>query len=207
LADPTLELHDSSGAVVESNDNWGDAANRQEIIDSKIPPTNELESAILRTVVPGAYTAILRGANNTTGVGVVEIYDLDVTVDSKLANISSRGLVQTGDNVMIAGFIVTGSAPQKVIVRAIGPSLTVPGKLEDPNLELRDQNGGLIDSNDNWIDSANKQAIIDSTLAPTDNLESAIIATLPSSGAQYTAIVRGVNTTTGVAVVDVFALN
>jgi uncharacterized delta-60 repeat protein len=207
LADPTLELHDSSGGVIESNDNWGDAANRQEIIDSKIPPTSALESAILRTVVPGAYTAILRGANNTTGVGVVEIYDLDVTVDSKLANISSRGLVQTGDNVMIAGFIVTGSAPQKVIVRAIGPSLTVPGKLEDPNLELRDQNGGLIDSNDNWIDSADKQAIIDSTVAPTDNLESAIIATLPSSGAQYTAIVRGVNTTTGVAVVDVFALN
>jgi PKD repeat protein len=207
LADPTLELHDGSGAMIESNDNWGDAANRQEIIDSKIPPTNELESAILRTVLPGAYTAILRGANNTTGVGVVEVYDLDLTVDSKLANISSRGLVKTGDNVMIAGFIITGSATQKVIVRAIGPSLSVPGKLEDPTLELHDQNGAVLDSNDNWIDSPNKQAIIDSTVAPTNDLESAIIATLPSSGAQYTAIVRGVNTTTGVAVVDVFALN
>jgi PKD repeat protein len=206
LADPTLELRDSTGALVEANDNWGDAANRQEIIDSKIPPNNAAESAILRSVLPGAYTAILRGANNTTGVGVVEVYDLDLTVDSKLANISTRGLVQTGDNVMIGGFIVAGSAPQNVIVRAIGPSLSIPGKLEDPTLELRDQNGGLIDSNDNWIDSPNKQAIIDSTVPPTNNLESAIVATLPSSGAQYTGIVRGVNNTTGIAVVEVYAL-
>ncbi len=108
---------------------------------------------------------------------------------------------------MIAGFIVAGSAPQKIIVRAIGPSLLVPGKLEDPTLELHDQNGTVLDSNDNWIDSPNKQAIIDSTVAPTNNFESAIVATLASAGAQYTAIVRGVNTTTGVAVVDVFALN
>jgi hypothetical protein len=207
LADPTLELHDGSGALIEANDNWGDAANRQEIIDSKIPPGNALESAILRTVLPGAYTAILRGANNGTGVGVVEVYDLDLTVNSQLANISSRGLVQTGDNVMIAGFIITGSATQKVIVRAIGPSLPVPGKLQDPTLELRDQNGAVLDSNDNWIDSADKQAIIDSTVAPTNDLEAAIIATLPSSGAQYTAIVRGAVNTTGVAVVEVYALN
>jgi uncharacterized delta-60 repeat protein len=207
LDDPVLELYSSNGQTIASNDNWNDASNRQEIIDSTIPPTHPLESAILTDLNPGAYTAIMRGVNDTSGIGVVEAYDLDSTAGSKLANISSRGLVQTGDNVMIAGFIITGSATQKVIVRAVGPSLTVPGKLEDPNLELRDQNGGLIDSNDNWIDSANKQAIIDSTVAPTNDLESAIIATLPSSGAQYTAIVRGAVSTTGVAVVDVFALN
>jgi hypothetical protein len=107
---------------------------------------------------------------------------------------------------MIGGFIIAGSAPQKVIVRAIGPSLSIPGKLDDPTLELRDQNGGLIDSNDNWIDSPNKQAIIDSTVPPTNNLESAIVATLPSSGAQYTGIVRGTNSSTGIAVVEVYAL-
>jgi hypothetical protein len=114
--------------------------------------------------------------------------------------------VQTGDNVVIGGFIVLGADPQKVIVIALGPSLPVPGKLADPTLELRDGNGGLIDSNDNWVDSPNKQAIIDSTVPPTNGVESAVVATLPSNGAHYTAIVRGVNNSTGVAVVEVFAL-
>ena len=110
-------------------------------------------------------------------------------------------------NVLIAGTIILGQTLQKVIVRAIGPSLPFPGTLADPTLELRDQNGGLIDSNDNWIDSPNKQAIIDSTIPPTNNLESAIVATLPANGAQYTAIVRGVNNGTGIGVVEVYALN
>jgi len=151
------------------------------------------------------YTAIVRGANNGTGIGVVEAYDLDRTVDSKLANISTRGFVQTGDNVLIAGTIILGHAPQKVIIRAIGPSLNVPGKLADPTLELHDANGGILESNDNWVDSPNKQAIIDSTIPPTNNLESAIVRTL--GPANYTAIVRGVNNTTGIAVVEVYALN
>jgi hypothetical protein len=149
----------------------------------------------------------VRGAGNGTGVGTVQLFDLDRSVDSKLANISTRGLVQTGDNVLIAGTIVLGQTSQKIIVRAIGPSLTVPGKLADPTLELRDGNGVLLDSNDNWIDSPDKQAIIDSTVPPTNDLESAIVATLPSGGAQYTAIVRGVGGTTGVAVVEIYALN
>jgi hypothetical protein len=168
-----------------------------------------LESAIVATLPANGsgYTAIVRGVNNGTGIGVVEAYDLDRTVDSKLANISTRGLVQTGDDVLIAGTIVVGQAPQKVLVEALGPSLSVPGKLEDPILELRDVNGTLLDSNDNWVDSPNKQAIIDTTIPPSNDLESAIIATLPAGGAQYTAIVRGVNGTTGVAVVEVFALN
>jgi hypothetical protein len=137
---------------------------------------------------------------------VVEAYDLDRLVDSKLANISTRGFVATGDNVLIAGTIVVGKNPQKVIVRAIGPSLDVPGKMADPTLELRDANGAVVDANDNWIDSANKQAIIDSTIAPTNDFESAIITTLPANNASYTAIVRGAGDTTGIAVVEVYAL-
>ena len=131
----------------------------------------------------------------------------DRTVDSKLANISTRGLVQTGDNVLIAGTIILGSQSQKVIIRGIGPSLSLSGKLGNPTLELRNQNGALLQSNDNWVNSSNKQAIIDSTIPPTDDLEAAIVATLPAVGASYTAILRGVNDSTGIAVVEVFALN
>jgi len=193
---------------LETNDKWKDSANKQAIIDSTIPPSNSLESAIVRTLpANGAgYTAVLRGANNGTGIGVVEAYDLDGTADSKLANISTRGLVQTGDNVLIAGVIVVGQTPRKVIIRAIGPSLSVPGKMADPTLELHDGNGGLLEANDNWEDSPNKQAIIDSTIPPSNSLESAIVQTLPANNASYTAVVRGVNNTTGIAVVEVYQL-
>jgi len=148
----------------------------------------------------------VRGLNNTAGIGVVEAFDLDPTVDSKLANISTRGFVQTDPNVLIAGTIVAGQTPQKVIVRAIGPSLPVPGKLENPTMELRDQNGGLVDANDDWVNSPNKQAIMDSGVPPTNDLESAIVQTLPANGASFTAIVRGVNGTTGIGVVEMYAL-
>jgi hypothetical protein len=143
--------------------------------------------------------------NNTTGIGLVEAYDLDRTVDSKLANISTRGLVQTGDNVLIAGTIVLGNAAQRVLLRAIGPSLGLAGKLADPILELRDGNGALVRSNDNWR-SDQEAEIIATGIPPTNNLESAIVATLPATGAAYTAILRGVNNTTGIAVVEVYAL-
>ena len=208
LANPILELHDSS-QVIASNDNWMDAPNRQEIIDSTLAPTNDLESAILITLPANnsAYTAIVKGVNDGVGVGLVEAYDLDRTVDSKLANISTRGSVQTGESVMIGGFIVAGQTPQRVIVRAIGPSLPVAGKLADPILELHDSNGALLQSNDNWMDAPNRQEIIDSTLAPTDDLESAILMTLPANNSAYTAIVRGVNSATGVGLVEVYALN
>lgn len=207
LGNPTLQLF-SGSTVLESNDNWVDSPNKQAIIDSTIPPSNDLESAIVR-ILPAngaSYTAIVRGVNDTTGIGIVEAYDLDRSVDSKLANISTRGLVQTDPNVMIAGTIILGQDPQRVIVRGIGPSLSVPGKLEDPTLELRDSNGGLLQSNDNWVDSPDKQAIIDSTIPPTNDLESAIVATLPAGGANYTAILRGVNGASGIAVVEVYAL-
>jgi hypothetical protein len=204
LADPVLELHDGSGALLEMNDNWMDSPNKQAIIDSTIPPSNPLESAIVRSVAPGNYTAIERGVNNGTGIGVVEVYDLDTAANSKLANISTRGFVQTGDNVLFAGMIVVGQASQKVIIRALGPSTGVPGAMADPTLELRDGNGALLEANDNWMDSPNKQAIIDSTIPPPNNAESAIVRTL--TPANYTAIVRGVNNSTGIAVVEVYAL-
>jgi CSLREA domain-containing protein len=208
LTDPTLELRDGSGALLQSNDNWKDSANKQAIIDSGVAPTNDLESAIVATLPASPsgtnYTAIVRGAGNATGIGVVDLYDLDRSVDSKLANISNRGFVQTGDNVLFAGMIVLGQAPQKVIIRALGPSTGVPGAMADPTLELHDANGGLLEANDNWVDSPNKQAIIDSTIPPSNNLESAIVRTL--SPANYTAIVRGANNSTGIAVAEVYAL-
>ena len=135
----------------------------------------------------------------------MEVYDLNTTVDSILANISTRGLVQGGDNVLIAGTIVVGQAAQKVIIRALGPSVNVPGRLGDPTLELHDGNGTLLEATDNWKDSPNKQAIIDSTVPPTNDLESAIVRTLPLGN--YTAIVRGVGGTPGIGVVEVYALN
>jgi CSLREA domain-containing protein len=204
LADPTLELYQGA-TLLESNDNWMDSPNKQAIIDSTIPPNNPLESAIVRSVPPGNYTAIERGVNNGTGIGVVEAYDLDTSANSKLANISTRGLVQTGDNVLFAGTIVVGQASQKVIIRALGPSTGVPGAMADPTLELHDSNGALLEANDNWVDSPNKQAIIDSTIPPPNNAESAIVRILTPGN--YTAIVRGVNNSTGIAVVEVYALN
>ncbi len=207
LADPILELHGPGAFVTITNDNWR-SDQEAEIIATGIPPTNNLESAIVATLpANGAgYTAIVRGVNNGTGIGVVEAYDLDRTVDSKLANISTRGFVQTGDNVLIGGFIVVGQDPLQVIVRALGPSLNVSGKLADPTLELRDGNGVLIRSNDNWR-SDQQAEIIATGIPPANDLESAIVETLPANGALYTAIVRGVNGTTGVAVVEVYALN
>jgi hypothetical protein len=207
LADPTLELHEPDGTVV-TNDNWKDTQ-EQEIIDTTIPPTNDLESAIVATLDPGAYTVILAGKNNGTGIGLVEAYDLDQTVDSQLANISTRGFVETGDNVMIGGFILGGGGGgnSTIVVRGIGPSLTtggVAGALQDPTLELHDSNGAIIASNDDWMDSPDKQTIIDDGLAPTNDKESALLATL-APGA-YTAIVRGVNDTTGVALVEAYNL-
>lgn len=208
LADPILELHDSTGAVIATGDNWGDNANRQEIIDTGIAPLSPNESVILARLPSSdtgvAYTAVLQGAGNTTGVGLLEVYDLDRGLGPGVLNISTRGRVDVDDNVMIGGVIVAGQSSQRVIVRAIGPSLSVAGNLADPTLELHDENGGLIFANDNW--RTNQEAeIIATGLAPSNDLESAIVATLPP--ANYTAIVRGVSNTTGVALVEVYALN
>jgi hypothetical protein len=206
LADPILELHESDDTVV-TNDNWK-GTQEAEIEATGLQPSNDLESAIVATLDPGPYTAIVSGKNSGTGIALVEAYDLDQTLGPILANISTRGFVDTGDNVMIGGFIVgpTGSGDLNVLIRAIGPSLTdfgIDNPLLDPLLELHDSNGATLTTNDNWKDS--QQAEIEATgLAPTNNSESAILQTLAPGG--YTAIVRGVGDTTGVGLVEVYNL-
>lgn len=208
LQDPTLELHDSMGHVI-FNDNWGDS--QQDLITSSgIPPTDPRESAIVIGLDPGNYTAIISGKNGTTGIGLVEVYDLgtasvDTSGDARLAEISTRGFVGNGDSVMIGGFIVSSHAT-RIIVRAVGPSLSlsgIQGALQDTTLELHDGSGSLILSNDDWR-SGQEREIIATTVPPTDDRESAIVATL--NPGNYTAIVRGKGGATGVALVEAYSL-
>ncbi len=206
LTDPLLSLFDQTGGLVASNDNWRDVQ-EDDILSTNIPPTDNRESALIITLPPASYTALVVGKNSTAGIGLVELYDLEPSVGSVLANISSRGFVDTGNNVLIGGIIIeaTGTSAN-VVLRAIGPSLitsNVSGTLQDPTLELHDATGALIAANDNWRDS--QETEIQSTgLAPTDNRESAIFATLGAGS--YTAIVRGRNQTTGVALVEAYRL-
>jgi hypothetical protein len=206
LADPTLELYAGS-TLLSTNDNW--KSDQQTAIESTgIPPGDDLESAIVRTLAPGSYTAILRGKNNTTGIGVVEAYDLDRTANSRLANISTRGFVETGDNVMIGGLIVgpSDATSATIVVRAIGPSLGnfgIQGALQDPTLDLVNSDGVVVRSNNNWRDSQEAE-IIATGLPPADDREAALVQTVAPGN--YTAIVRGSGNTTGVALVEVYHL-
>jgi hypothetical protein len=208
LQDPTLELRDNAGHVF-LNDNWRDTQ-EQFIMSTLVAPADNRESAIVIGLDPGFYTATVAGKQGATGIALVEAYDLgtgsvDVSGHAKLANISTRGFVDTGNNVMIGGFIIL-SEITRVIVRAIGPSLGasgIQGALQDTTLELRDVSGSLIALSDDWR-SAQEQEIIDTTIPPTDNRESAIVATLMPGA--YTGIVRGKDGTTGVALVEVYAL-
>ncbi|HZE12369.1 MAG TPA: hypothetical protein VE086_01300, partial [Chthoniobacterales bacterium] len=207
LADPTIELYNAEG-LVAWNDDWR-SHQQTEIIASTVPPTNDKEAAIV-AVLPAnnaGYTAVVRGVHGGTGVGVVEVYDLEPSSGSRMVNISTRGLVQTGQDVLIAGTIVLGPSPRKVIIRALGPSLALPGALADPTLELRDGNGVLLEENDDWMQSPNRQAIVDSTIPPSDSREAAIVWNLSGNNAPYTAVVRGFNETRGIAVVEVYALD
>jgi len=204
LADPAIDLYQGA-TLIMSNNNWKDSQ-EAEIEATGIPPTNDLEAAIVATLAPGSYTAILRGNDGGTGNGLVEVYDLDTTVKSTLANTSTRGLVQTGDNVLIGGFIVGDGETDTVVIRAIGPSLAdqeVADPLQDPTLDLYNSDGAVIMSNDNWRDS--QETLLQSSgLTPTNDFESAIITSLAAG--EYTAIVRGKNDTTGVALVEIFNL-
>jgi len=207
LADPFMEVHGPSGELLATNDNWRDASTMQDIIDSGLAPTSDLEPALWGVINPGAYTVIVRGKNDATGIGLFEVYDLDQTADSNLGNISTRGFVGTGDNVMIGGTIIAGAVPARVLFRAIGPSLTnfgLPNALDNPILALYNANGGLIAANYDWRDTQEAE-IIATGLPPSNNLESAIVADLAPG--PYTAIVRGTSNTTGVALVEVYNLN
>jgi cyclophilin family peptidyl-prolyl cis-trans isomerase len=210
LADPVLELHDSNG-VIATNDNWGDAANKQDIIDAGVAPNSPNESVILTTVPSNTtnafYTAVVRGANNTTGPGLVEVYDLDSGPGSTLLNISTRGQVGVDPNALIGGFFVGGTGSKQILVRAIGPSLTaagVPNALADPTLDFFNGQGTKVDSNDDWMTSPQKTQIQSSGLAPTNTKESAILQTLAAG--PYTAVVHGTNGGTGVGSVEVYQL-
>jgi hypothetical protein len=206
LPDPVLELHGPSAFVTITNDNWRDTQ-ETEIQGTGLPPTNNLESAIVATLVPGPYTAIVRGNGSTSGVGLIEVYDLNQVVDAKLANLSTRAAVSTGDNIVIAGFVLSiGSGNDRIVVRGLGPSLTVfgvPNALANPALELRDTNGALLASNNDWQDDPAQAAELSAAgLAPTNNLEAAIAATLPTG--LYTALLSGTNGSTGIGVVEVY---
>ena len=203
MNDPVLELRNSAGGLIASNDNWKDSPERAQIEASGLAPTNDKESAILQTLAPGAYTGLLTG-KDPSGIALVEVYDLDAN-SSILGNISSRGFVDTGDNVMIGGFIAGNqNNSTKVLVRGIGPSLQgkVPNPLGDPILELRDANGANLETNDNWKDSPNRAAIEATGIPPSNDLESAIIWTV-TPNTNYTAIVRG-KTGTGIALVEIY---
>jgi cyclophilin family peptidyl-prolyl cis-trans isomerase len=204
LMDPTLELHAQNGALLFSNDNWTTAPNKQEISDTGRAPGSSQEPAILTALAPGKYTAIVRGSANTTGVALVEVYDQDSGPGSLLANLSTRGKVGTGANVMIGGVIVTDD--KTVLVRALGPTLTqfgVANALPDPALELRNAQGALVDSNDNWQTSPQKTQIQATGYAPPNAAEPALYVSLPTGN--YTAIVRGVGPApTGTALVEVY---
>jgi hypothetical protein len=205
LPDPTLELHDSTGAIIATNDDWQDASNAQ-AIPAPLRPANGLESCIFTTLARGAYTAVLRGYNNGTGLGLVEVYDTSPGSGTQLGNISTRGFVQTGDNVMIAGLVVQ-SQNKQVVVRALGPTLTAFGignALPDPTLSLYDGNGSLLIFNDDWRDTQ-ESSISGTGLAPRNDLESAIAGTLAPGG--YTAVVRGYDNAAGNALVEVYGLD
>jgi uncharacterized repeat protein (TIGR03803 family) len=203
LADPMLALHGPSGFTTVMNNNWRDTQ-EAEIIGTGVAPTNDLESAIVAMLDPGAYTAILSGNDNGTGVGLVEVYDLNQGGASQLANISTRGFVLTGNDVMIGGFILGGNSNTHVVVRGIGPSLPgVSPVLADPTLELHDSSGTTLAMNDNWQDDAASAAELTSLgLAPTNTNESGIYTSLPPGA--FTVILAGKNGGTGIGLVEIY---
>ena len=225
LLDPILELHDSNGQTI-TNDNWRTGGQQTEIQQSGLAPSDDRESAIIRTVSAGNYTAIIRGANNTTGIGLIEVYDLGTlstaeregTIEQpdapnaaiQLGNLSVRADVQTDDNILIDGIILRGGNPKRVLFRALGPSVksngaAVPGTLQNPVIELRDGNGVQLQSNDDWQQAPNASDIQATGLAPSDPKESAILMSLPAGN--YTSLVRGVNRTTGIALSEAYKLD
>jgi hypothetical protein len=204
MADPTLELRDGNGALILSNDNWKDSPQRSEIEMSGLAPQDDNEAAILRTLDPGLYTAVLQGKARTTGIALIEAYDLDSSPSTVLANISTRGFVETNDNVLFGGFIAGNqSGNTRILVRAIGPSLknSLPNALDDPFLELHDRNGATVATNDNWKD--NQQDDIEQTgIPPSHDLESAMVRTVIPDA--YTVIVRSRDNTVGVGLVEIY---
>ena len=207
LTDPVIELFDAASTSLGKNDNWRESQ-QVEILASGLAPTNEAESALIATLPPGDYTVVLGGKDGGEGVGLVEIYDLYSAADSTLANLSTRGVIGTGDDVMIGGVIVGAGEDPIVVIRAIGPSLAtaaVPNALQDPVLELYDNNGVIIAQNNNWgTETGQRLAAKTTLLVPKDDRESVIAADLAEGN--YTAIGRGANNTPGIGLVEVYRI-
>ena len=211
LGDSVIELHDANN-LIASNDDWFTSSDAETISSYRRDPPNSIESALLVTLNPGSYTAVVKSFSNaqqpaTTGVALFEVYDLR-TSGSRLANVSTRGQVGTGANILIGGLIVGGSTPKPVVIRALGPTLTqfgVTGVLADPFLQLRDANGNLVEANNDWQQSPEAAIISADGKAPSNTKESAMARTL--SPGNYTALVRGVGGTTGTALVEVYDEN
>jgi hypothetical protein len=207
LLDPSLQLFNASGQLIGANNDWMSNDNEQAIADTGLAPTDARESALLVSLMPGAYTAIVTGIDGTTNnIALVDIFDLDSVNTPLLANISTRGTVSTGDALMIAGTIVGGTTGQVVLVRGLGPSLaaSVPNVLPDPQLSLIDPFGQTIATNDNWQDTQANE-IAATGLAPTNTLEAAILA--PLLPGAYTAILSDVNGATGVGLVEIYNIS
>jgi len=204
LQDPYLEIHDSSGSPPLTNDNWRDTQ-EAEIQQTGLAPTDNRESAIVKRLPAGNYTAIIRAVDNSPGIGVIQLYDLGTSDPGELGNLSVRGQVGTDDNALFDGLILQGGTPKRIVFRALGPSVPVTGALQDPTLDVYDANGVLRGSNDNWKNGANAAEIQAAGLAPTDDRESAVLLTLPAGN--YTSIVRGVARTTGIGLAEAYKLN
>jgi len=207
LNNPAIELHDGTGALVRANDNWATDPNAQSVINSGKAPPNPNESAMFVPLVPGSYTAVVHGVGGGTGVGLVEAYDVDGAAATQLSNISTRGFVQSGTGVMIAGLIVGGTGSKTMVIRGLGPTLAqfgVTNVLADPTLDVRDANGVRVMANDNWKNT--QQSDIEASgLAPPNDLEAAVLVTLTPG--KYTAVVSGVGNATGNALVEAYSVN
>jgi phospholipase/lecithinase/hemolysin len=205
LANPVVTLFDNSGNVVATNDDWKNSPDAADIMSSGLAPSDDLESAVIATLSPGQYTAHLTGNSGGTGNGVIEVYDLAANTSAVVANLSTRGFVGAGDDVMIAGVIIGNGDSPILLFRALGPSLAnfgITSPLADPTLELYDSNGNQIATNDDW-QNPQLQAVQATTLAPPNTKEAAIVAAFLSPG-NYTAVVRGKNGATGVALVEAY---
>jgi hypothetical protein len=207
LANPMIELHDQTGAIIAQNDNWQSSDLRVDLISSGLAPTDPNEAALIATLNPGNYTVVLQGVGGTVGIGLVEIYDVDGSKRSTLGNIATRGKVQGGDQVMIGGFIMLGdNGATNVVVRGIGPSLTplgVAGALADPTLEVYNGNGQLISQNDDWNLGPDAAFIQSHSLAPGDSHEPAVLLRNPVQGS-YTAILKGKNGGVGLSLIEAY---
>jgi hypothetical protein len=209
LTDPVLELHDAKGSPGLINDNWK-TTQETEIKQSGLAPSDDKESAIIKRLDPGAYTAIIKNADGSPGIGLIELYDLSSDEPGELGNLSVRSQVQTGDNVLIDGVIIQKTTPKRVLFRALGPSVkvngeTVPGALADPTIEVFDGNGNLLRANDDWRMAINMLEIQATGLAPPDDKESAVLLLL--SPGSYTSVVKGAGGSTGISLSEVYKLN